>query len=285
MPLFDYYPFEDSNALLSDPNALLRKASQDGYLFFRRALDPEKILTLRSAILQVSKRHGWLLAESETPAALSRPNFSVVDGQSDAWYTHFSDLIQIRNIHELMWNPRLMSIAETLVCDRPLPHSCVICRLVFPNTEAYRKPPHQDIRFVSGHRTWAAWIPVGHCPQVLGGVAILEGSHKFGELPVQRKDWGTAAVPPEGLRWLSSDMMCGDVLFFSNLTVHQSMPNQTDREIRLSVDYRYQPLSEPVQYESMMPYGKCVTWDHVYKSWAEDDPLKYYWRRMNVRLS
>ena len=49
--------------------------------------------------------------------------------------------------------------------------------------------------------------------------------------------------------WLTADYRPGDLLVFHSLMIHRALPNTSDR-IRLSLDTRYQPLSEPRTWQA-----------------------------------
>ncbi len=119
------------------------------------------------------------------------------------------------------------------------------------------------------------WTPLGDIDPRMGGLTILEHSHRKSELlggyldrdvdtycsnredaeshARGEKGWnGSLSKNPEAIRarfesrWLTSpEFRMGDALIFGMSVVHGSLDNQTDR-IRLSVDNRYQLASEPI---------------------------------------
>jgi ectoine hydroxylase-related dioxygenase (phytanoyl-CoA dioxygenase family) len=119
------------------------------------------------------------------------------------------------------------------------------------------------------------WTPLGDIDPRMGGLTILEGSHRKSELlagyldrdvdqycanredaPAYasgEKGWnGSLSKNPLAIqnkfqaRWLTSpEFRMGDALIFGMTMVHGSLDNQTDL-IRLSVDNRYQPANEPI---------------------------------------
>ena len=54
--------------------------------------------------------------------------------------------------------------------------------------------------------------------------------------------------------------------------------------IRLSLDYRYQPVSEPVHASSLKPHMGVLDWDEIYRDWS-DDALKYYWKQLDLTVT
>jgi len=139
-----------------------------------------------------------------------------------------------------------------------------------------RTAPHMDSVFMN-RGTWrllTAWVPLGDVDPVLGGLAVLEGSHRLRELretygrrdvdaycdddPAasdlarqERMVWNgalgddpvTLAVRHGG-RWLTADFHAGDVVIFPIWTVHLGLDNAAE-VLRLSCDLRYQPADEP----------------------------------------
>jgi len=121
-------------------------------------------------------------------------------------------------------------------------------------------------------------VPLGDCPEELGGLAVVPGSHLGGPRKAFRAEGaGGHAVPVESDEaWVGGPMKAGDVLVFHSLTVHQGRDNQTDR-IRLSADFRYQPADDQVARASLAPHLDLLKWEEIYRDWPADDPLKYYW--------
>jgi hypothetical protein len=72
---------------------------------------------------------------------------------------------------------------------------------------------------------------------------------------VKKNEWtfsGTLSHNPIGIRnkfgrrWLVTEFEPGDFLTFGMFVVHASIDNQTENEIRISTDSRYQRASEPI---------------------------------------
>lgn len=137
--------------------------------------------------------------------------------------------------------------------------------------------PHCDIVYMGRGTTqlYTMWAPLGDVPLELGGLIVLENSHRisglretYGRLDVdvlcENKpgmneleahgycESGAICLNPARLRdelggrWLTSPkFQAGDVLIFGMHLVHASLDNQTDF-VRLSTDTRYQLASEPI---------------------------------------
>ena len=133
---------------------------------------------------------------------------------------------------------------KALVQEEVLVHPRNIARIVSPQSQGRTTPPHQDNIYIQGTPdTYSVWMPLMDCPIELGGLCVLEGSHRHGVLPVYKAAGpGGLAADTEGLEqaWRASGFRTGDALFFHSRAVHAAFHNQTADTFRLSIDYRYQ---------------------------------------------
>jgi hypothetical protein len=58
----------------------------------------------------------------------------------------------------------------------------------------------------------------------------------------------------------------------------------SDRRLRVSADYRYQGVSQPVVEDSLLPHYGRMGWDEIYEGWQQEE-LKYYWKRLPVNIA
>lgn len=280
-------PFAVSNPLLADPAALRHRFQQDGYVFFRGLLDAGPLRALRTDILTVCARHGWLQPghDASEGRAHSVPR---VEGQEE--YAALNDDIQrLERFHGFAHQPALLNVMRHLLGAPLLVHPLSVSRLMFPSNAPHTTPPHQDYPNNQGSpETYAAWIPLGDCPRTLGSLSVLQGSHRFGALPMRhamgagyRTVRQTAEL--EALPWISDDMGQGDVLIFHSLTVHRALPNRSADHMRVSVDYRYQNARHPVTENSLQPHFGRLTWDQIYAGWQSREH-QYYWRALDLTV-
>lgn len=130
---------------------------------------------------------------------------------------------------------------------------------------------HYDYPFFAGgaSRIITCWIPLGEIPVLEGPLVVVENSHLFEDLVgpmrsanlscdpgafAKAQDVAYQAVAAETLefvrarrtRLLTTHFQPGDIILFGGYTMHGSLDNCSDvGRVRLSVDVRYQPLSEP----------------------------------------
>jgi hypothetical protein len=76
-------------------------------------------------------------------------------------------------------------------------------------------------------------------------------------------------VDDDDPRWRTADFHAGDVVVFTSLTVHGALRNNEDH-LRVSADFRYQSLLEPVVAGSLGPhYAPHVpSWDVLTEGWT-----------------
>jgi hypothetical protein len=155
--------------------------------------------------------------------------------------------------------------------------------------------PHCDVVYMGRgtRRLCTAWTPLGDLPPEMGGLIVLEGSHRRADklapylerdvdayctnradAPLiesgakQWQDWdGSLTKNPVSLReklggrWLTAagGFRAGDLLTFGMATVHGAIDNQTNR-IRISSDSRYQLASEAIddRWVGKNPLGHSV---------------------------
>ena len=276
----------DSSPLLDDPHALQQRAEEDGYLYFKRLLSPDKILAIRKQVLQTCQKHGWLDERAPLMDGIARKGVCFIESNDPQWKAYYCEIQKIRDFHALCLDPALINVFGKVFGETAIPHSRNICRTIFPGMTKFTTPAHQDFPHIKGtHETWTAWIPCGDCPSELGGLAVVPGSHKLGELPTKAAygAGGAGVDVSEESVWVAGELKCGDILLFQSLTVHQGRDNVSENKLCLSMDFRYQPLSHSIAHSSMMPHQNWLTWDEVYASWPKNDSTRFYWEKWKLK--
>jgi len=273
-------PFTNSSDLLGQPAALQARMQQDGYLFLAGLLPIKAVGEVYNAIMAICQECHWADAagHAQGPARL--------EGAPDFWEVY--DRVQSQEIfHALAHRPELLQLIKVLVKETPFLHPRNIARITFPQTEHFTTPPHQDYVHIQGTPdVYTTWIPLSDCPQALGGVAVLAGSHVHDILPVHKASGaGGLGIDTEelDLPWHTSDYQPGDVLVFHSHTVHKGLPNRTTNRLRFSVDYRYQGVSGAIVEDGLMPHYNRLGWEKIYQGWTRTD-LQYYWRELPLKL-
>jgi len=123
-------------------------------------------------------------------------------------------------------------------------HMPPTARFVLPGNEKAAVPAHQDVSYNKHLGTFCVvWVPLVAIDHACGGMAVYPRTQGRGELFT-----GDKVAPADG--WIPGidvadlarvelfPLAPGDVVVMGNETVHESMPNRSQRT-RLSVDFRF----------------------------------------------
>ncbi|CAN5613874.1 hypothetical protein BH10CHL1_BH10CHL1_25540 [soil metagenome] len=272
----DLKPFIDSSNLLGQPDALRARIQQEGYLFLRGLVPTSALSEVYDAIMDICKDCNWADSEGHAQGPAR------IEGAPEFWEV-YDRVQQLEVFHALAHRPELFDLIEVLVKETPFLHPRNISRITFPQTEKFTTPPHQDYVHIQGTPdVFTTWIPLSDCPQALGGVAVLAGSHVHDILPVHKASGaGGLGIDTDelDLPWHTIDYKLGDVLVFHSHTVHKGLPNRTTNQLRISVDYRYQGVSGAIVEDGLIPHYNRLGWEQIYQGWQRKD-LQYYWRNL-----
>lgn len=254
---------------LDRPEILRQRLAEAGYLYIPGFFDPELILAGRASIAQRLAAEDALDPLQPVGDIIARP---------DKVMTYRGDLaLNNPAIDRVTYGPELLGFYEALFGEPVRHFDHTWFRAV---SRGQGTPPHCDLVYMSRgtHELLTCWIPYGDVPLEVGGLMLLEDSHKKAErlrsyLEVdvdlycenkpahikKVKEGGGWSHPgwltnnPASLqkrlggRWLTAQYQPGDFLTFNMKVIHGSLDNQTDR-IRLSSDTRYQRASQPADW-------------------------------------
>ncbi len=279
-------PLRVSNDAMNDPEELQRRVAEEGYLFFKRLQDPDKLRELRLEMMTEIQKAGWLIADTDPMEGIANVDRQCTEGDND-YHEGYGRAYKLERFHRIAHEPPVIEILEKITGREIMPHPHVVARIWFPKYTEHTTPTHQDfVHFQGNFETWTCWSPVGDCPRELGGLAVIPGSHKVGRVLDHHFSLGAGGLivdPDEHEEiepvWHSTDYEIGDSLIFPALTIHKALPNVTEDRLRLSLDNRYQQVGDPISDHMLEPHGPCgLTWDEIYPEWESED-LKYFWRR------
>jgi len=241
-----------------------------GYLFLRGVLPREQVLAAGAAIFGELAEQGLL--DHRFPAS-----YGVLRSGADLSHSDMAD-----GPYDHRANEPLLKLLDgplrdlfALIMQRPVRYHDRVLVRVRDGREGSATWPHCDNVFM-GRGTaqlLTAWIPLAPYPPEVGGLMVLEGSHRSRRV---RDDYGLRDVDeycansPEATAWLAGDRWSGeftrspreaqddiggrwltaafepgDLLTFTPLTLHGSTDNRSNR-VRISIDTRYQPQDEPM---------------------------------------
>ena len=277
--------FLDSTSICDDGTALKERLDRDGYLFIRKLLPKEAIMRVRTRLLEKAAEGGWLNESTPVESAIANQAAACKD-TAERYMKVFRNLWADEALHRLRTHPAILNFFENIFEEPPLAHPTFVQRNIFPQREDFdfTTQPHQDKVHIGGDTNYAIWVPIGDCPVEKGALAVATGSHRFGVLdtrPGSGAGGMDISVPVPG-QWATNSFDAGDVLIFSDQTVHKAMPNRTN-ELRQSFDARYQPATHAIADNQLTPYDGCGSWDGIYAKWDSADQ-QYYWKNIDLKI-
>ena len=262
----------DSTDALGDVGELHARMDRDGYLFLPGFLDRAEIRAARLAVCERLDAEGLLEPGEAVKAAIAR------EGIAMAFRPDLANDGPARPLLEkAIYGERVMSFYSAFLGGAVRHFDYTWLRVVAPGKGTY---PHTDVVFM-GRGTknlYTAWVPLGDVPLNVGGLILLEGSHRDEELrrtysamdvdtacllddgsaggpnPLARAGFDEGGALSRDLRTVrdrvggrlltAPEFRMGDLLTFSVYTVHGSLDNAS-RQIRMSSDSRYQLAGDP----------------------------------------
>jgi ectoine hydroxylase-related dioxygenase (phytanoyl-CoA dioxygenase family) len=266
-----------------DAASLREEMATYGYVLLRNFLPCEMLGSLLREINEILYAAGWLLSESNPADRIADAIAACSDGDP-AYKEVFDRIFSLRRFHAMPHSPEVQRVMKLLVGEELLVHPKSAARLIFPNFGPGVIHAHQDHTAVAGDaETLTAWIPLHDCPEELGPLCILEGSHRYGLQTTVGETGYIAAETERGGEWVGGRINCGDLLLFHSLTVHKALPNRSN-QLRISLDCRFQNYLRSVNPGALVFTGSGRrSWEKIYAHWPEDE-LQYYWRVLPLQL-
>src|SRR5687768_7143962 len=136
-----FAPMTDSSDLCDDADALRERMDEDGYLYVRGLLDPDRVMAVRGEILAILAEHGWIAGGKrlERARAVGTP---WREGD-DEYFDVYDELQKLESFHTLAHDDRLLGVMRAVVAETAFPHPLKVARLVFPSNPTVTTPPHQ----------------------------------------------------------------------------------------------------------------------------------------------
>jgi len=263
----DKFGFLQQSNPAESPALLHERMEADGYLYLREFWPRAQVQAVRDSLTRQLDALGFLQPGAPTDEA--RFHGREVGRAMGNPLNQQDPLLQ-----NLVFGPRIIDFFQTFLGGSVRHFDFIWFRTKGPGLGS---PIHCDLVYMGRgtHNLYTTWVPLGDVSLNLGGLMVLEGSHKknaelkpylcrdVDEYCTNREDaadyasgkkwWdgtlsknATALQSSLGGRWLTSpEFRLGDAMIFNMTLVHGSLDNQTDR-FRLSTDTRYQLAAEPV---------------------------------------
>ena len=249
-----------------DPKAIRQELISEGYLVLRSTVEREAVAALRSEVLAVLQRHGWLLGSEDLPSAV--PD-KLRQEASFGWWECYEDLQRLEAFHQLAHHPGILAGVAGLIGDDLLSHGRRVLSMVYPKCWI---PAHQDFVYIQGAvDTVCAWIPLDAPLADQPQLRVIRGAPEKRLLPMRRTRTGGVSVdiPDDDPRWVTVELNPGDVCLYHSLTIHQVTPNRA-RDIAFFCEYRYQTCHDQACLASLKPhhFRRLPDWDEIAAGWA-----------------
>lgn len=258
---------KNSSDAINDFDELRNRYINDGYLYIKNYLDKDLVQECRGQITDQ-------LAQLDL-IDTSYPNIYGA-AKKDAGYVFKPEIInKCPSVKKLLYSGQLTEFYKKFYNEDIRHYDYTWLRAIGPGKGTN---PHCDLPYMGRgtHKHMTCWVPYGDISYTLGGLMILENSHKRMDLlenyvyrdvdsycennATQAKNakegkWtftGTLSQNPPQIRnkfegrWLVGEYEIGDFITFGMFTVHASLDNQTQNMYRISSDSRYQKASEPI---------------------------------------
>jgi len=259
------FGFLKASSLSETPAELSNRMKKDGYLYIKEFFQQLEVLNVRKEIIARMREMNLILPGADPLEAKANCDQRTV----------FMPELARQNsaLDELLYGDRVMSFYKRLLGNPVRHYDFTWFRPVGPGRGT---APHCDLVYMGRgtRQVFTMWVPFGDVPIELGGLMILEESHRKSDrlksylsrdvdsYCTNRPEADQAKVTDSllwdgklahdpvtlrqklGGRWLTAEFRAGDMLTFGMTVVHASLDNQTD-EIRFSSDSRYQLASEP----------------------------------------
>ena len=257
-----------STDCLDQPEELNRRLEDDGYLYLPGFLDPSLIMEARASVCDLLAAAGKLDPAYPSIEGIAYPNETSNFNREPA-----RDNAEVQRV---VYGPELVGF-YTQLFGEPVSHFDYTWFRAMSRGQG--STPHCDLVYMGRgtHQLYTCWVPYGDSTPEMGGLMLLEGSHKksdrikrYLEVDVDAyctnrprdleklkvdNGWshpGYLSKNPVTLRekiggrWLTApEWKMGDFITFGMHMIHGGLDNQTDK-LRISTDTRYQRASQPI---------------------------------------
>jgi len=248
-----------SDDIINDPTAQRARFAEDGYLYIPGFFPRSEVAAARADFINCLENLGGLHPDHAADEAI--PSGTAVD-----YSPPIRDQTKSPSVRKVVFGSRLLDFYKGFFGEDVAHFDHIWVRVVNPG---HGTPPHADSVYMNrgSKKLMTAWIPYGDVSRKLGGLMLLEKSHKQADRlrhyldddvdtfcenrgPYKFKSGWLSNNPASlreklGGRWLTANFRMGDLLTFGMETVHGSLDNH-DTCFRMSTDTRYQPAAEEI---------------------------------------
>ena len=252
---------------------LQEQFNKDGFLILRGALDQEVVGTIYKEAREIFavqiKRVTGQAVDIDDRDAFENAMFEFFEKDFDAFVNTGKTVQHSISLHRLGVDDQILNLLKQVGISRPVigarPAMQFNSRFLSKDgSKHWKLDAHQDWRTGQGSLdSTVIWFPMVPAGEEIGALQVIPGSHTTGLLESSTSGYQggiTAALREE--EFVQTEFEVGDLLIFSSFLVHRSGNNVT-RNIRWSVQLRYNNLDEPTFIERGYPMA------YIYKPETE----------------
>ena len=173
-------------------------------------------------------------------------------------------------VFAVLTNPRLLDLVEDVIGPEIFSNPVQHIRMKLPhravapgsyNGLVSKIPWHQDNGVIMPEADegtiLTVWLPLNRATVANGCLQVVPHSHNDGVVQHCLTNQGVA-IPERNVSEEAAvplPMEPGSVLLMTQRTIHSSLDNVTDGEVRISMDLRYQPTGQPTGRPAFAPAG------------------------------
>ncbi|WP_420335299.1 phytanoyl-CoA dioxygenase family protein [Roseibium sp.] len=195
----------------------------------RHVLDRDLVTALAARVRDAAIARGWIDRDGRAAAHMHTRRLETGD---PGYVSFLAEVLALDEVAALRSDPGLTEALKCASGQRLKPLAADVCRITFPG-EACGTAAHQDAWYCRAPGLWIAWLPLVDCPRQLGALEVAER-----ETDLLSHD-GAVLADDMPVTWKAAPCAPGDVLLFSGLTPHRSLPNRSADRPRLSIDLRF----------------------------------------------
>lgn len=239
---------------------------QHGYVVFTDLVPLPQLRECRRSVLAIFERRLGALNPDGVQGDELLTRF--YHSHKDAWRQAARRMADVPILAAIASDPDLVDVVQRLGLDEPIFSTRPEVRTDMPGDQDYRQPWHQDWRYGQPSINGVTfWIPLQDVSAANGTIDIQDDTHVLGyleteEIPNPRR---FSIVDPriEAFQHATCTLSLGESVVFSQLLVHRSGFNSTDRP-RLSIQLRFTDAADAGFIEAGMPLatGSDLVWPH-----------------------
>lgn len=244
-------------------STLQEQFNRDGYILFRKALDPSVIREIyteaRHIFSKQIERVTGKKVDIDDRDAFESAMFELFQKDVDAFISTGKTVQHTLSLHRLGVDQKIIDLVKQAGLVNPVigarPAMQFNSRFLSKDgSKHWKLDAHQDWRTGQGSLdSTVVWFPMVPAGEEIGALQIIPGSHLRGLMESSASGYqGGITAELKDSDFVQTTFEVGDLLVFSAFLIHQS-GNNTTNNIRWSVQLRYNNLDEETFIERGYP--------------------------------